>query len=773
MPLATGTRLGPFEVLAPIGAGGMGEVYRARDTRLGREVAIKVLPAAFSQDPEALQRFEREARALGSISHPNILTLHDLGSEDGFSYAVTELLEGEVLRDRMTRKPLSWVESLDIALSIASGLAAAHGKGITHRDLKPENIFLTAYGVKILDFGLARLNNEDLEFLTPGTGTMPLETQPGRLLGTVGYMSPEQARGAPPPDARSDVFSFGALLYEMLQGRRPFDGANPAETLAAILRDAPAPVTAHGPHLPAELARTLFRCLEKNLDARFPSASEIHSELKRVPRPSQNESPLPTPWPGNHGPNAAPSSQTTSIGSPQKSLAVLPLQNLAQDPSQDYFADAMTDALISNLARIEALKIISRTSVMRYKGSDKPLPEIARELGVDMILEGTVLHGGSQVRISTQLIEASTDRHLWSESYERDMSDILALQREVARAVAQEIKVKISPAEQSELRTVGPVNPEAHDAFLKGWHMLHSANASQFSKARQFLENAAKLDPNYGPIYSSLTFCYGFLAAQAMMPVAEGRAMAREAAEKALRLDPQSAEAYLAISYVYVNFDWDWPAAEEAYIKAIQLRPGWSDNHHLYSRLLLTLGRNEEALAQIIKAQELDPLSPLIATSVAVILRCMGRLEEALDQCNRAFDLAPNFTAALSVVGGVYRELGRHDEAIETFQRAVTLTNRNPGLIANLIHGLGSSGRIDEARREMQALLDGTTPLPVQSRHFALAYVGIGEDEKALDWLETALDEGSEVFLTAKVDPAWKTIRDTPRFQAMLRRVGV
>lgn len=765
MALNTGTRLGPYEVLAPIGAGGMGEVYRSRDSRLGREVAIKVLPAAFSQDPEALQRFEREARALASISHPNILTLHDLGAEDGFSYAVTELLEGEVLRDRMTRKPLEWIEALDIALAIASGLGAAHEKGITHRDLKPENIFLTAYGVKILDFGLARLHAEDHEFLTPGTGTMPLETQPGRLLGTVGYMSPEQARGAPPPDARSDVFSFGSLFYEMLSGRRPFDGANPAETLAAILRDAPPPLTPRGPQAPAELNRTLLRCLEKELAARYPSGRELYEALGEVPRPSQMSARIPTPFRSQPA-AAAPAPE-------QKSLAVLPLQNLARDPSQEYFADAMTDALISNLARIEALKIISRTSVMRYKGSDKPLPEIARELGVDMILEGTVLHGGSQVRISTQLIEASTDRHLWSESYERDMSDILALQREVARSVAEEIKVKISPAEREELRSVGPVNPEAHDAFLKGWHLLHSANASQFIKAREFLEYAKGLDPDYAPTYSSLTFCYGFLAAQAMVPVAEGRARAREAAEMSLALDPNSAEAHLAMSYVYVNFDWDWPAAEKAYVKAIELRPGWSDNHHLYARMLLTLGRTEEALAQILRAQELDPLSPLIASSAAVILRAMGRFEEGLAQCERAFDLAPDFTAALSVMGGIYREMGRHDEAIEAFERAAELSNQNPGFMANLTQALGAAGRMDEARAMLRKMHERTDPPPVQSRHFAVAYAGLGENEKALEWLEIAFEEGSEVALSAMADPTWKHVRDTPRFQELMRRLGV
>jgi eukaryotic-like serine/threonine-protein kinase len=765
MSLQPGTRLGPYEILAPIGAGGMGEVYRARDARLGRDVAVKVLPAALSENPEALQRFEREARALAALSHPNILTLHDLGAEDGFSYAVTELLEGEVLRDRLMRTRLAWTDAVELAQAIAAGLGAAHRKGVIHRDLKPENIYLTGYGVKILDFGLARMNVGDEHLLRPGTGTAPLETQPGRLLGTVGYMSPEQARGAPPPDARSDVFSFGALFFEMLSGRRPFDAATPAETLAAILRDEPPPLATHGPTPPPILERVVRRCLEKSAEARYASGEEVHEELRLLQRPAHASARIPTPFGA-----AEPEGPTAVV---HRSLAVLPLHNFSRDPEQEFFADAMTDALISNLARIGALKIISRTSVMRYKGSDKPLPEIARELGVDMVMEGTVVHGGSRVRISTQLIEAATDRHLWSESYERDMSDILTLQREVARAVADEIKVQVSPRERAELRSVGPVNPQAHDAFLKGWHLLHSGSASQFLKARQFLEAARETDPNYAPIYSSLTFCYGFLAAQAIIPVSEGRAMSREAAERAIALDPESAEAHLALAYVYVNYDWDWPAAERAYRRAIELRPGWSDNHHLYARLLMTLGRMEEALGEILRAQELDPLSPLIANSAAVILRSMGRFEEALEQCRRAFDLDPHFLATLSVVGGVYREMGRHEEAVEAFGRAVELTGGNPGFIANLCQALAAAGRMDEARAQLKLLLERTDPPPVQSRHFAVAYAGIGEYETALDWLEKAFEEGSEVFLSARVDPTWAPIHSHPRFIELMRRLDV
>ncbi|HEY7368918.1 MAG TPA: serine/threonine-protein kinase, partial [Thermoanaerobaculia bacterium] len=513
MPLPPGTRLGPYSILAPLGAGGMGEVYRARDNRLSRDVAIKVLPAAYAQDPDRLRRFRQEAIAASALNHPNILTVHDVGDVEGAPYVVSELLEGETLRERLTSGPLPSRKAVEIGIQIADGLAAAHEKGIVHRDLKPENLFLTTdERVKILDFGLAKRSRPD-EGRESGSGakTVTAGTQSGVVLGTLGYMSPEQVRGHS-ADHRSDIFALGATLYEMLTGRRAFAGASPADTMSAILREEPA-LLPSAPDFPPALAQIVRRCLEKSPVERFQSARDLRFALQESLRGSDTEAKAPPAsrptrgilWVALAGllllalwlvRTFTPAPRLTEESAVAvHSLAVLPLENLSNDPEQEYFADGMTEALLTDLARLGAVRVVSRTSIMRYKRSQRPLPEIAKELGVDAVVEGSVLHSGDRVRITAQLIHAATDRHLWAESYERDAKDILSLQREIARAVADAIRIRLSAETEARLRAPVAVNPEAHREYLQGRFHWYKRTPEGFDRAIRHFERALEIDP--------------------------------------------------------------------------------------------------------------------------------------------------------------------------------------------------------------------------------------------------------------------------------------
>jgi eukaryotic-like serine/threonine-protein kinase len=588
MSIAVGTRLGPYEILAPLGAGGMGEVYRARDTRLGREVAVKVLPEALSSDPERLARFEREARAVSSLNHPNVLAIHDVGAHAGVSYVVFELLEGQTLRERLLAERIPVGRAVDYGIQLARGLAAAHDKGIVHRDLKPENVFLTVDGqLKILDFGLARRVAPAADADSTAAPTRTAATEPGVVMGTPGYMSPEQIRGQP-ADQRSDAFSLGAVLYEMLTGERAFRGASAADTLSAILREHPPPPSSRRPEVTPALDRVVARCLEKNPAERFQSARDLayalqesaqHSTLPSVAaRSARVRAPL---WASIaagalvllaalFATNAGGlRDRLLSRGAPLRiqSLAVLPLDNFSHDPEQEYFADGITEELITNLAQIGSVRVASRTSAMRYKGTRKSVPEIGRELGVDGVLEGSVQRAGNRVRISAQLIEAATDRHLWASSYERDLSDVLSLQAEVARAIAGEIGVRLTPQERLRLADRKAVDPEAYDSYLKGRYYLYRKTPADTRRSLDYFERAAAKQPDYALAYGGIAESYGQMAGSAddVLSPREAYPKAKAAAKRALEIDPTLGEAYVSLAWISFVFDHDIPGASDQF----------------------------------------------------------------------------------------------------------------------------------------------------------------------------------------------------------------
>ena len=581
-----------------------GEVYKARDIRLRRTVAVKVLPSHLSSDPERRGRFEREARAASALNHPNITTVYDIGQDEGTRYIVMELVEGKTLRELVGDGPLSTKKLLALATQIAGGLAKAHQAGIAHRDLKPENLMVTEDGlVKILDFGLAKLMPESTG-VDSEMDTLTKATQQGTILGTLQYMSPEQAAGRP-VDYRSDQFSFGSILYEMATGRVAFKKDTMPQTLAAIIEAEPEAIRKLNDEIPAELAAIVERCLAKDPEKRYEATADLASELKNVPETS----PV---WRARRcvlwaaagllaaflafafGPTLVRLSENvwpSTTRAPIESIAVLPLRNTSGDPEQEYFADGMTGALITDLAKIGSLKVISRTSAMRYKKTDKSLPEIARELNVDAIIEGSAARSDDRVRITVQLIDVETDQALWAESYERDFQDLLVLQSEVARTVAREIEVAVTPEESDLLASARPVNPEAYENYLKGVFHWQKLTPPDLDTALSYFELALEKDPDYASAYVGIANVWASRNQAGLVPAREATPIQKASVLKALELDDSLAEAHLALALLETWVEWDWPSGERAFERAIELKPNGANARAWYSHFLNIVGR--------------------------------------------------------------------------------------------------------------------------------------------------------------------------------------
>jgi serine/threonine-protein kinase len=763
----------------------MGEVYRARDPRLSRDVAIKVLPESLSRDPDRLRRFQQEARAASALNHPNILAVYDVGEADGLPYVVTELLEGETLQQRLAGGALPPRQAVAIASQVAEGLAAAHEKGIVHRDLKPENLFVTRdERVKILDFGLAKLARPDEGLPAPSHApTATAGTEPGVVLGTVGYMSPEQVRGQA-ADPRSDLFALGATLYEMRTGRRAFQGASPADTMSAILREDPTLPPASSASDSA-LEQIVRRCLEKSPVDRFQSARDLGFALKESLREAPRESKAPTRrllWAAGLAGALALSAVwfLRSRGTPARSapvsvrsLAVLPLENLSNDPEQEYFADGMTEALLTDVARLGAIRVVSRTSAMRYKGTGKTLPEIARELGVDAVVEGSVLHSGDRVRISAQLIHAATDRHLWAESYERDAEDVLTLQREIAREIADAIRLQLTDETQARLRAPAAVNPEAHREYLQGRFQWYKRTPEGFGRAIRHFERALEIDPSFALAYAGLGDCYVLLPADGIGLAAPHDALpkAHAAATRALQIDEGLAEAHATLAYERF-YAWDWEAAEREFRRALELNPSYSVAHFWYAVSLAARGRHEDAAREAREAQVLDPVAAIITAGVSWMDHLSRDFEGAVAEAHKALELEPDFPIAHHRLGLALAELRRYEEAIRALEAAAR-SRRTPGAVAALGHVSALSGDAAAARAALAELERAARTEYVSAYHFALIHIGLGEKAEALRFLEKAYEEGAWTVTFANVEPALDPLRQEPRFRELVRRLGL
>jgi len=787
----------------------MGVVYEAEDVRLGRHVALKFVVHKKLDRQETVERFEREARAASVLNHPNICTVHDVGEEGGHHFIAMELLEGENLDALLTRGPLPVRRLLELAMQIAEGLVAAHGRGVVHRDIKPANVFVTSTGlVKIMDFGLAKiLQSPAAESLTASeselTQTSDLTT-PGLAMGTVSFMSPEQVRGEE-VDARSDLFSFGALLYDMAVGESPFRGTTPAVKLAGILERNPVPPQEVNPGLPAKLQDIILKALEKNREERYQSAREMLVDLRRVlreidsgavtgstpamsssPRVTGAVAPLPTgrPWlwivgvgigvlfaliallrPGKEQRKPEPAAARTEIGS----LAVLPLQNLSQDPAQEYFADGMTDELISRLSRISALRVISRTSAMRYKGSKKSLPEIARDLQVDAVVEGSVAREGDRVRINARLIDAG-ERQMWSESYDRELRDVLSIQSDVASAIAREIRVKVAPEESTQLASKGPVDPVAYQAYLQGRVAYSRFTPESLAEAEEYFDRAIAKDPGYALAYAGLADTYIQLAGR-VRPPREAMPKARKAIDRALELDPDLAEAYASLGQVKLFYEFEWEDAEAALRRALERNSGSALIHQTNGLFLAAGGRTEAALEEADLIVRLDPVSSSSGCLRTRLLYYARRYDDSIAQYEKTRVADPTVAGFCTFAIFAYQAKGRFDEAIGAAKR---ISEASPNEVlprAALARSYGVMGNVEEARKAARAMEELGKRRFISEHDFAVAYSG-WDDETAIRWLEKAYEGRVGLLVYAGVDTVWDTLRPDPRFQKIVRKLG-
>jgi eukaryotic-like serine/threonine-protein kinase len=746
--LAAGTRLGPYEILAPLGAGGMGEVYRARDSRLGREVAVKVLPDRLGEGSNALERFNREARAVAALSHPNILAIHDVGEANGKSFAVMELLEGETLRSRLAASAIPPRKSVEYSLQIARGLAAAHERGIVHRDLKPENVFLTSGGyIKILDFGLA--------LLAPGTLPTDLSesptagTQPGIVLGTAGYMSPEQVRGRP-LDHRSDLFALGAILYEMLTGRRAFHGDSAADLLIAVLQQDPMAGNT-GTQIPPDLARIVAHCLEKEPGERFQNARDLAFALEAW----QGESPTPS------GPvTSAP---------PEASIAVLPFRNLSPDRDAEYFSDGMTEEIIAALTGVSGMRVAARTSSFAFKGKDTDVRQIGRELGVRCVLEGSVRKAGQQLRVTVQLIDVDTGYHMWSERYDRRMEDVFAVQDEIARAIAGKLEPRLVRS-SAPLVAPGTENVDAYNLYLKGryyWNLRRPREAIQ-----QF-EAAIAADSDYAAAHLGLADSYSVWGFYGGISTWEAYARARVAAERAQELTPDAAEVHLSLGLIEHYFGWNLEKEEREIRLAIEKAPKSADGYFWLGLCLGCSGRVEEATEVSRKAVALEPHSANLQAQYGWCFMYARRFAEAIPELRKAVSLDEKAGFPIWSLGIAYQESGDYEQAIRTFERGVEITQGNHSFYMGLLGGaLARAGRSQDARRMLSELRERASREYVPAFDLAAILAPLGQTDEALTALEKAYEERNALLWFRIYFPVFDPIRSNPRFAGLTARLA-
>jgi eukaryotic-like serine/threonine-protein kinase len=789
-----GSTIGHFNITRKIGQGGMGVVYLARDERLERDVALKVLREGLFTDESARRRFRKEALALSKLNHPNIALIYDFDSQGGVDFLVMEYVTGTSLAQRLEGGALPEREIVSIATQIAQALDEAHDHGVIHRDLKPGNILLTAKGrVKVLDFGLARFlrSSDDLE----ATESI---TQTHTLTGTLPYMAPEQLQGEV-ADARSDIHAAGAVLFEMATGQRAFREELSSRLIDAILNHPPISPRAVNRKVSTELERIILKCLEKDRENRYQSARELEVDLRRLTAGSITASVYPAKATNRSSLRKAliaglgavllvailvgfnvGGSRDRLLGrvhSPQiRSLAVLPLENLSRDPDQEYFADGMTDAIITDLAKVGALRVISRTSVMRYKRSQKSVPEIAKELNVEAVMEGSIERSGDRVRISAQLIQAATDQHMWAEAYDRDLHDVLRVQEEIARSIAQEVQIQLTPQEQALLTKARPVDPEAYELYLKGRYFWNKRTRESNDKAIALFQQAIARDPAYPSPYSGLADCYILFAISfdvGSLSPTEAIPQAKAAAEKAVQLDDTLADGHNSLAYTKLLYDWDWAGSEAEFKRALQLNPGYANAHHWYAHLLLASGRQEEALAESRRALDLDQLSPILQVHLGWHYIYTREYDRALDQLRKALELDPNYSLAHWYLGWVYEQQGKYAEALQALRKAQDFLPSNSALVADIGHVYAMSGNTRAAMKVLAQLDESSKRTYVNPFEVSLIYLALGRRHEALQWLERAYRERSDLLIYLNADPRLDSIRSDPQFVDLARRVGL
>ena len=791
MPLFPNARFGAYEVVARLGAGGMGEVWRARDPRLEREVALKVLPAVAVADQTARLRLEREARMAAKLNHPGICTIHEVGEAEGQAYIAMELVAGQSLADRLAAGRLPMEQAIRLGQQMADALSHAHEHGVVHRDFKAANVVVTPEGrAKVLDFGLAKpLRGEDLEAAT--TLTQASLTEAGAIIGTLAYMAPEQLRGKP-ADARSDVWALGVVLYEMAAGKRPFAGETGFEVSSAILNQPPRALPAG---VPPAVAAIIERCLAKEPSQRYQRAGEVRSALEAMLTGS-----APAAWPGWRATLVAyrwpvvlalVSSvlivlASLDIGGVRSRLlgrgngrsirmAVLPFANLSGDPEQEYLSDGLTQEMIAQLGRLHpaTLSVIARTSVLRYKDGKTPIAQIGRELDVEYVLEGSARREGNRVRISAELIHSGNQTQLWGDVFEREMSGILALQCEVAAKVAESLALRLLPAERERLASARPVNPEAHEAYLRGNQHWMQVTPENLDIAEKYFDLAIEKDPAYAPAFAGRAWVWLVRNQWGLTPPGVAGPRAKAAALRAIELDSDLAGAHEVLAEVRWLMDWDWDGAWGAFRRAVELNPNVATAQAMYAHFLQIMGHGEEALTRSKRSTQLDPLNPLMQGWYAWVLHVQRRNDEAIAAARAALRLQPGQYVALGGLWSAFDGKGLKKEALEAARAYVNVAYSDPRVDAALEEGYARGGYGEAMKCVAEALITRLPEAFALPSDIAGFYAVAGEREKAVEWLEKGLDPHDPFMPYIGVTPWFDDLRPDPRFQALLRKMNL
>jgi len=835
MTITAGIKLGRYEIRAKIGEGGMGEVYLAQDTKLDRKVALKILPAEVAAHPDRMRRFVQEAKTASALNHPGIITIYEIEQIDSVNLIATEFIDGDTLRESVKNGPLKLGEVLEVAIQTASALAAAHAAGIVHRDIKPENIMLRRDGiVKVLDFGLAKLaerlpaDSVDTEAKTKGL----VQTEPGVVMGTVAYMSPEQARGLA-VDARTDIFSLGVAIYEMVTGKAPFGGATRSDLIVALLERDPPPLARFTPEAPAELERLVMKTLAKDRDERYQTAKDLLIDLKRlkqkldvaaeIERSSAPEvkgaggesqpahalervstAPGAAAQTALVDPRATSSAEYVVSGIKQhklaaaiallalvigviavsyylharntevaiESIAVLPFVNQNHDPDSEYLSDGVTESIINSLTQLPTLKVMARSAVFRYKGKEADPMAAGKELGVRAVLTGRIMQRGDSLTISTELLDVRDNKQLWGEQYERKVSDLMSLQRDIAGQIANNLRLKISGEEHNRMMKHYTENPEAYQLYLKGRYFWSKFTEDGLKKSIEYFDQAIGKDPNYAQAYAGIAVAYNVLGNNYQNP-GEAAVKSRAAAARALELDDSLVEGHEALAAIKIFYDWDWPGAERELKRAIELNPNYANPHTLYCTYLRSMGRLDEGIAEAKRAVELDPLSQIANGNLGRTYNFARQHDQAIAQARRALELDQNSFPALRNLVVAHALMGKYPEAAAEGNTMLRLFGRDQTDLSLLGWTYARSGQQSEARKLIAELKEQAKKSYVFPSYLAYIHIALGEKDEALALLEKAYEERDSNMIDLKVDPIYDPLRSDPRFVELLRRMNL
>ena len=762
-------RVSHYRVQEKLGAGGMGEVYLAEDTRLGRLVALKFLPASYQYDEERRTRFLKEARAASALRSPNIAAIYDIGEHDGAMFIAMEYVEGEVLSQRIDRRTLPTADVIDIGVQIADALDEAHAVGIIHRDVKSSNLIVTERGlVKMLDFGLAKMiEGSSLLDSTDPTIAIGGQTAVGVVLGTVSYMSPEQALGRD-LDQRTDLFSQGVVIYEMLTGRLPFEGASATEIVDCIVHKEPIAIARFNYDVPPELERIVRKCMEKDRERRYHSARDLAVDLRNLRRDSASSAGADS--------TTSRKQQTSRRVRARKvidSLAILPLINAGEDPDTEYLSDGITESIINNLSQLPKLRVMARSTVFRYKGKEIDPQIIGQQLGVRAVLTGRVLQRGDVLIIKTELVDAEDGSHLWGEQYNRKLSDIFTVEDEISREISDKLRLKLSGAERKQLAKRFTENTEAYQLYLKGRFYWNKRTPDGLKKGIEYFQQAIDSDPEYALAYAGLADSYNILVTYSALAPHDAFPKAKAAASRALEIDRKLAEAHTSMAFVKFGYDWEWAEAERGFKQAIKLNPGYAYAHNFYAVLLAAFGRFDEAFAHTSRALELDPLSLPINTNLGWLLYLARRFDEAIEQYQKTIELDEGFPLTYRRLAQTFEQTQRYSEADAAFQKALSLSGDDVELLSARGHFYAVVGETVKAQDVLGQLRSSAASRYVPSYLIARIYLGLGDIDTTFELLEKARDERYGYLAYLEIEPMFDQIRSDPRYEELLRRVGL